>query len=553
MYFWRSMVVLVFVAALNAGVGYSTPVSAASAYASAVLADSPVAYWRLGETSGTTATDATGHGHNLTYVGASLAQAGAISGDTDTAIALSGTTGSYVSQNSFTSFPTTAITVGAWVKTTSAGTGIFSYAVSGNANQLLLYSPENIHLTDGSVYLTTGVAVNDGLWHYLAWTWRASDGQTQLYKDGALAYTGKLSAKSIPSSGALVLGQDQDTLGGGFQTAQAYHGSLDEVALFGATLSAAQIQTLYADGHTVSTSSSAGVYLGVSISGVPSDMTKLTTFENDAGKHMAIVSFWRSMGGSQSTLYTSWLQNVRSHGSTPMITWLPENSDGGSQTAYSLSSIASGSQDSIITSWAQQLKSYGGRVLIRWAHEMNGSWYAWGRQPTAYISAWRHIHNIFAQQGATNVQWVWSPNTRWSDPASDFLSYYPGDAYVDWTSLDSYNKPSNGSWMTFSQLFSTSYGEITQLTSKPLMIGETSSAEASLFSPVPASTKAAWITATFGSTIPAWPRIKALVWMNDNLTASEGCCNWAIESSTTARSAFAAAIAPSMYVSSWPS
>lgn len=65
--------------------------SSGSAYANTVLADSPIAYWRLGETSGTTASDATGHGWNGTInPPVTLGQPGAITGDTDPAMGFAG-------------------------------------------------------------------------------------------------------------------------------------------------------------------------------------------------------------------------------------------------------------------------------------------------------------------------------------------------------------------------------------------------------------------------------------------------------------------------------
>ena len=243
-------------------------------------------------------------------------------------------------------------------------------------------------------------------------------------------------------------------------------------------------------------SPSSGVYLGVTITGVPANMTPLTTFEQDAQKHVAIVNFWRDMGGSGSILYNFWLQNVFQHNSIPMITWVPENWDSGSdQTPYSLSKIAAGADDAIINSYANTLKSYGKPILLRFAHEMNGSWFRWGGQPQAYIAAWRHIHDIFVADGASNVQFVWCPNTQWS-ASSSFDPYYPGDSYVDWAALDSYNKPGNGSWLWFFKLFSTgnSYQDITTLTSKPLVIAGTSSAER-VHGPPRRIYEAQWLTA----------------------------------------------------------
>jgi hypothetical protein len=61
------------------------------AYEQAVLADRPVAYWRLGEASGPTAVDSTGHGHEGKYHGhPTYGETGAIEGDRNTAVGLHG-------------------------------------------------------------------------------------------------------------------------------------------------------------------------------------------------------------------------------------------------------------------------------------------------------------------------------------------------------------------------------------------------------------------------------------------------------------------------------
>ena len=61
------------------------------AYEQAVLADRPVAYWRLGEASGPTAVDATRHVHDGKYQGhPTYVEAGAIEGDRNTAVGFHG-------------------------------------------------------------------------------------------------------------------------------------------------------------------------------------------------------------------------------------------------------------------------------------------------------------------------------------------------------------------------------------------------------------------------------------------------------------------------------
>ena len=282
-----------------------------------------------------------------------------------------------------------------------------------------------------------------------------------------------------------------------------------------------------------------GVYLGANITNVPYSMTPLAQFESDLGKHAAIVNFWRDFGSANNTIPGAYLANLDAHGSVPMVTWLPTNWNGGDQSAYSLSAIAGGSQDSYLRSWAQQLKRYGKPFLIRFAHEMNGNWYPqWSGNPGQYIAAWRHIHDVFAQAGATNVQWVWAPNIWYQvSLATDGRAYYPGDGYVDWVALDGYNNAPSG-WQSFSTLFGYAYTQLTAMTGKPLMIAETASSEATAQQAGQGQSKAGWIQSAFATEIPQrFPRLGALLWTNDNLTASEGCCDWRIESSSQAQAA----------------
>lgn len=280
-------------------------------------------------------------------------------------------------------------------------------------------------------------------------------------------------------------------------------------------------------------------------------MTDLATFEQHAGKQMAIVMFWRDWGSSKSVLYPEWLGAIAARGSVPLISWSPANWESDDQSAYSLDSIIAGHHDAYVRGWAQQLAAYGGPVLLRWAHEMNASWYHWGQQPDKYVAAWRHIHEIFAAEGATNVQWVWCPNTYW-DSASRFEAYFPGDQYVDWLGLDGYNNTSWG-FTYWAQLFGPSYTAITALSSKPLMIVETASAEATAEQTAAGHSKARWISDAYGSAIPSMPRIKAVVWFNESKAGVEtNGHDWRIESSAAAQSAFAQAVAAAVYRSTWP-
>jgi hypothetical protein len=78
--------------------------------------------------------------------------------------------------------------------------------------------------------------------------------------------------------------------------------------------------------------------------------------------------------------------------------------------------------------------------------EMNGVWYPWGKKPD-FISAWRHIWQVFEDQGANQyATWVWEPYCPEGLPASwadDPELYYPGDRYVDWIGLNAFSIAGN--------------------------------------------------------------------------------------------------------------
>lgn len=84
------------------------------------MGDGPVAYWRLGESSGTNAADSSGNGLNGTYTGGvTLGQPGALVDDANTAVAFNGSTG-YVTVGAPAALKmTTQFSVEAWVYPTS--------------------------------------------------------------------------------------------------------------------------------------------------------------------------------------------------------------------------------------------------------------------------------------------------------------------------------------------------------------------------------------------------------------------------------------------------
>jgi hypothetical protein len=282
----------------------------------------------------------------------------------------------------------------------------------------------------------------------------------------------------------------------------------------------------------------------------PWDESVWDTFVSHAGeKDVSVVHFgqpppWNHLKFEPGPLNLAWSRNV-----IPLMDMGSEKDKelGGD---VKLDDIVNGTPDVIedLQRWAKEAKGYGYPFFFRWDWEMNGDWFQWGeeaeRNPSLYVAAWRRFHDIAEEAGATNITWVWCPNiTGPSSPPAQNL--YPGDGYVDWTCLDGYNWGGT-QWISFYSLFNQSYRELLALApNKPIMIGETAAAEVG-------GSKAAWITDAIGTQVPQWlPRIRAFLWFNWNHLGRE----WPIETSTSAREAFAAAIASPYYASnefSWP-
>jgi glucose/arabinose dehydrogenase len=256
---------------------YSGGQCTGTTYASAVGADAPFVYWRLGETAGTAAADASGNARPGTYVGGvALNKAGALAGDGNPSVQLDGNDDDVI-RNPITGVGTTAISTDLWLKTTDTTkeAGIVSYAASSSADEFQLRDYRALRVYIKGTRVDTGIALNDGQWHHLAVTWTSTGGAVRVYKDGALAFSNSVPVQagaSITGGGALVLGQEQDTVGGGFESSQAFLGQLDEVALYPTALSAARVSAHRQAGIT------SGCATGLAATGVKTVALKADAF-----------------------------------------------------------------------------------------------------------------------------------------------------------------------------------------------------------------------------------------------------------------------------------
>ncbi|EAR62751.1 hypothetical protein MED92_06518 [Oceanospirillum sp. MED92] len=153
-------------------------------------------------------------------------------------------------------------TVIVWAKTTATQDSTILSAASGNSgaetNEAVMYFDNNNRfwptITDSpfdtnTQLSSTSSSMRDGAWHQLAWTRTASSRQSCFYLDGVNqgCTTHPDADDSDPISVAtngLIIGQEQDSVGGGFDSSQDWEGYLDEMLIFSSVLSQAKISEI---------------------------------------------------------------------------------------------------------------------------------------------------------------------------------------------------------------------------------------------------------------------------------------------------------------------
>jgi mannan endo-1,4-beta-mannosidase len=285
------------------------------------------------------------------------------------------------------------------------------------------------------------------------------------------------------------------------------------------------------------------LFFGVATPSGPHNFAELDSFVAAAGRKPHVFMFsqdWTS-GSFRPELFDAIVRRRM----MPMISWEPRDhrvqegfgSPAKDQPEYTLSRIVDGEWDDYIRQSARQLRSLRYPVSIRFAQQMNGDWFPWsekvnGNHAGQYVAAWRHIRNIFDQEGASNVTWVWSPNVCYTGSAS-LQDLYPGDQFVDWIGIDGYNGGAAlpwGGWQSPDQLYLPTVRELRTITKKPLVLTEVASTEVG-------GSKADWIKDLF-SMLERERDIIGFIWVEAQREA-----DWRVVSSPGARTAFSTGVA----------
>ncbi|AVH57043.1 MULTISPECIES: glycoside hydrolase family 26 protein [Streptomyces] len=226
-------------------------------------------------------------------------------------------------------------------------------------------------------------------------------------------------------------------------------------------------------------------YFGVARAKAPHSMEPVDDYTRLVGKRPNLIRYYAAWGdGFDAT----GVRNAWNTGALTIVSWEPQKT--------SLTEIADGETDAYIKEYATAVRTLNIPVAISFADEMNGDWEKWGiteTTPKEYVRAWRHIHDVFEDVGATHVIWAWSPNIIKPDTHDDLSRFYPGENYVDWVGLIGYFTD----WdpHTFEGLFGATMAEVRRFSREPMLVLETGA--------MPGELRATHVRALFEGIAPA--------------------------------------------------
>jgi hypothetical protein len=266
------------------------------------------------------------------------------------------------------------------------------------------------------------------------------------------------------------------------------------------------------------------------------------------------VAFPLDDGGTANL--NTFIEQVAGVGGIGLITLEPN--DG-------LASVTPEAAEQLAALLADYWTDHGVPTFVRFAHEMNGSWYPWAQQPTAYIAAFETVATAVHAHAPASAM-IWAPNEGGgypftggqfaAQPGTDefaaldtnadgkvngqddpYAPYYPGDEAVDWVGMSLYHWGNTYPWgenelppsAKFAAVLTGEpivehaeggsvpdfYATYADGHDKPLAIIETAALYDPAVStgPTEAELKTAWFTQVFSTqTRDAFPRIRMINW-----------------------------------------
>ena len=186
---------------------------------------------------------------------------------------------------------------------------------------------------------------------------------------------------------------------------------------------------------------------------------RVKDFESIAGKKIAWAYF--SQNWYNGIIYPkAHIHAIAQSGAVPFVRLMPRSDEvqGHPEGHLSLQHIIDGMFDAPLRQWARDVKEDHIPLLVDFAVEANGDWFPWSGLlnggsrtdgygdpaypdgPERYRDAYRHIIDLFRDEGVKHITWFYHfnyqsfPDLAWNQPKY----YYPGDTYIDWVGFSLY-------------------------------------------------------------------------------------------------------------------
>ncbi len=158
---------------------------------------------------------------------------GRVDGRVGGALSFAATADDDAAVRSFYNFPPSAVAIELWVQIPedAPSSTIFSYAsFSDGAELRVAYFGDQLRFNVHDQLLATGMELDDGAWHHVAFTWRTEDGLGQAYVDGELVAEDNLQPNNLLGAGGVVsVGHARSAAT--FGASQHFSGVIDDVSL----------------------------------------------------------------------------------------------------------------------------------------------------------------------------------------------------------------------------------------------------------------------------------------------------------------------------------
>ena len=220
---------------------------------------------------------------------------------------------------------------------------------------------------------------------------------------------------------------------------------------------------------------------------------RIEEFESLAGKEISWAYFSNNWYAAIEFPAQA-VNTIINAGKTPFIRMMPRSNfdEGGPDPIYTMQKIIDGDFDTAFTQWAIHAKNTGKPLLVEFGTEVNGNWFPWNGQfngagettyglpaladgPERFKDAYRHIIDIFNENGVNNITWFFHIDA-YGEPTTDWNKishYYPGDEYIDWLGVSIYGPQEKGeTYQEFTEIMNDIYPQLIHLSEKPIAVLE---------------------------------------------------------------------------------